>query len=345
VPVSSRQVQVVSYPEAEVSPEHFEVVTVEVPEPGPGQVLVRNTWTSVDPGLRLRLRPQAPAGYFASFPVGRAMDGVLTVGEVVASNAEGFVVGDTVWHPYGWREHAVVDAGVELMNGAGTMRVLDVADTPPQWYLGPLGAIGLTAYSGLAVVGALDGRETLWVSAAAGAVGSLVAQMGVRLGHRVIASAGSPEKVAWLLDEVGVAGAFDYRREPPTQALRRLAPEGIDVYFDNVGGDHLEAALEALRMRGRIALCGSISDYEAEPTGPRNIFLATAKHLTLSGFRGSLHMDLLGEMQSRLGDWLREGSVTHRETVYDGVEQAPTALYDMLAGRTQGKTLVSLGRA
>ncbi|TGN66045.1 NADP-dependent oxidoreductase [Nocardioides eburneiflavus] len=338
----SRQVQVVSYPEGEVGPEHFEVVSVDVPDPGAGQVLVRNTWTSVDPGLRLRLRAEAPAGYFASFPLGSALDGVLTVGQVIASNAEGFEVGDTVWHPYGWREHAVVDAGVELMNGAGTMRVLDVADTPPQWYLGPLGAIGLTAYSGLAVADALGGGETLWVSAAAGAVGSLVAQMGVRLGHRVIASAGSAEKVAWLVDEVGVAGAFDYHREQPARALERLAPDGIDVYFDNVGGDHLEAALDALRMHGRVALCGSISDYEGEPTGPRNIFLATAKHLTLSGFRGSLHMELLDEMQSRLGGWLREGSVTHRETVYAGLDQAPVALQDMLSGRTSGKTLVRL---
>lgn len=342
MPTPSRQVQVVSYPDGDVGPEHFEVVTVEVSDPGPGQVLVRNTWTSVDPGLRLRLRAEAPAGYFVSFPLGRAMDGVLTIGEVVASRADGFAVGDTVWHPFGWREYAIADAGVELMNGAGTMRVLDVEEVLPQWYLGPLGAIGLTAYSGLAVTRALRGGETLWVSAAAGAVGSLVAQMAVRLGHRVIASAGSPEKVAWLRDEVQVAEAFDHHRESPSSALPRLAPEGLDVYFDNVGGDHLEAGLDAMRMHGRIALCGSVSDYESGPAGPRNLFLATAKHLTLSGFRGSLHMDLLDEMQSRLGGWLREGSITHRETVYDGLDLAPVAMRDMLAGLTVGKTLVRI---
>jgi len=331
-----------SYPDGDVGPANFELVEVDLPGLDHGQVLVRNTWTSVDPGLRLRMRAAAPAGYFPSFPLGQPMDGVLTVGEVVESRAEGFVPGDTVWHPFGWRTHAVVDAAATYMNGAGTLRVLDTTENPAQWYLGPLGAIGLTAWSGLHVVRALSGGERLWVSAAAGAVGSLVAQVAVQLGHRVVASAGSADKVAWLRDEVGVEAAFDYRQEPPAEALGRLAPEGIDVYFDNVGGDHLEAALDAMRPFGRIALCGSISDYESTPSGPRNLFLATAKHLTLSGFRGSLHLDLLEEMQERLGGWLREGRIACRETVYDGLDRAPEALRDMLAGRTTGKTLVRL---
>lgn len=336
----SRQVRVTAYPEREVGPEHFEIVEAELPDPGPGQVLVRNTWTSVDPGMRLRLRANAPAGYFVAFPLDQPLDGVLTIGEVIASEAEGFEVGDTVWHAQGWRSHALVDAGVEVMNGVGTLRVLDIRDTSPQWYLGPLGAMGLTAYAGLAVAGALGGGERVWVSAAAGAVGALATQIALRLGHEVVASAGTDEKVRWLTDEVGVAAAFNYRTEPPGKALPRVAPDGLDVYFDNVGGDHLEAALDAMRMFGRIALCGSISDYESTPTGPRNIFLATAKHLTLAGFRGSLHLDLLEEMQGRVGGWLREGALTYRESVYDGLEQAPQALAEMLAGRTAGKTLV-----
>ncbi|MFC6152818.1 NADP-dependent oxidoreductase [Nocardioides yefusunii] len=338
----AREVHVRSYPDAAVGPEHFEVVEVPVPTPAEGEVLVRNTWTSVDPGMRLRLRPHAPEGYFTAFELGRPMDGVITLGEVVESRAEGFAVGDTVWHPFGWRTHAVVPAGVELMNGAATLRRLDVTDVEPQWYLGPLGAMGLTAWSGLAVVDALKGGETLWVSAAAGAVGSLVAQIGVLLGHRVLASAGTDAKVAWLRDEVGVAGAFNHRTQPLAPTLRELAPEGIDVYFDNVGGDHLEAALDAMAMHGRIALCGSVSDYEGEAVGPRNIFLATAKHLTLQGFRGSLHIGVMEEMQRRLGGWLRSGELVQRETVYSGLEQAPRAMADMLAGRTVGKTLVRL---
>lgn len=340
--MKSRQLQVASYPTGEVGPTNFAMVEVDLPPPGLGQVLVRNTWTSVDPGLRLRLRPEAPSGYFSSFALGAPMDGILTLGEVLESRAEGYAAGDVVWHPFGWRDHAVVDAGVPLMNGAGTLRVLDVSGTPAQWYLGPLGAIGLTAYAGLAATDALEGSKRLWVSAAGGAVGALVAQIAVQLGHRVVASAGSPDKVAWLRDEVGVEAAFNYREEPPAIALPRLAPDGLDVYFDNVGGDHLEAALDAMRPFGRIGLCGSVSDYESTAVGPRNLFLATAKHLTLTGFRGSLHMDLLEEMQERVGGWLRDGCIVHRESVYDGLEQAPRAMQDMLAGRTTGKTVVRL---
>lgn len=340
--MKSSHLQVVAYPDGEVGPEHFALVDVDLPDIELGQVLVRNTWTSVDPGVRLRLRPEAPSGYFSAFALNEPMDGILTVGEVLESQAAGFAVGDTVWHSQGWREHAIVDADAVMMNGVGTLRVLDVDGIPPQWYLGPLGAMGLTAYAGLSVARALEGRQWLWVSAAAGAVGALVAQIGVQLGHRVVASAGSADKVAWLLDEVGVEAAFNYREESPAEALPRLAPEGIDVYFDNVGGDHLEAALDAMRPFGRISLCGSISDYESEAVGPRNLFLATAKHLSLNGFRGSLHFDLLEEMQTRVGAWLHEGSISYRETVYDGLNQAPQAMADMLAGRTAGKTLVRL---
>lgn len=342
--MESHALHVVAHPEGEVGPQHFAVVPVEVPDPdqlAEGEVLVRNTWTSVDPGMRLRLRAAAPEGYFTSFPLHQPLDGVLTVGEVLASRADGFAPGDTVWHSLGWREHAVVRAADVAMNGVGTLRRLDVRDREPQWFLGALGPMGLTAYSGLAVVDGLDGGGVVWVSAGAGAVGSLAAQIARNVGHRVIATAGSTAKVDWLRDELGVE-AFSYRHEALRDGLRRLAPDGVDIYFDNVGGDHLEAALEAMRMHGRIALCGTVSDYESEPRGPRNIFLTTAKHLTLAGFRGSLHLDLLEEMQQRVGAWLSEGALVYRESVYDGLASAPRAMADMLAGRTVGKTLVRL---
>jgi NADPH-dependent curcumin reductase CurA len=342
--MKSAVLSVASYPEGDVGPQHFVVSHVDVPDAdglAAGEVLVRNTWTSVDPGLRLRLTAAAPDGYFRSFPLGAPMDGILTVGEVAASRADGFAAGDTVWHALGWREHSVVRASDEAMNGIGTLRRLELDGNAPQWFLGALGPMGLTAYSGLAVADALRGGEVLWVSAAAGAVGSLVAQMAQRLGHRVIGSAGSAEKVRWLQDVLGV-DAFNYRDEEPRAALERLAPDGIDVYFDNVGGGHLEAALDALRMRGRVALCGSVSDYESEPRGPRNLFLVTAKHLTLTGFRGSLHMDLLPEVQAQVGRWLREDHLVCPETIYEGLATAPQALADMLNGRTHGKTLVRL---
>lgn len=339
---TGREVRVRTYPVGSVSPDDFEVVGVPVPRPGPGQVLVRNTWTSVDPGLRLRLRPDAPSGYFAAFPLGCAMDGIMTVGEVVESRAEGFAPGDAVWHAQGWREYAVVDAGAEQLSGLGTLTRLDVGACEPQWYLGPLGGMGLTAYAGLHVVDALRGGETVWISAAAGAVGSLAVQIARLMGNRVVASAGTDDKVDWLRDRLGV-DAFNYRVGDLEARLGDIAPDGIDVYFDSVGGTHLEAALSHLRRGGRVAMCGSISEYESGSAGPRNLFLAVSKDLTLRGFRGSSHLHLLGQMQRRMTAWLRSGELAHRETVFAGLESAPHALTEMIAGRTTGKTLVSLG--
>jgi NADPH-dependent curcumin reductase CurA len=199
--------------------------------------------------------------------------------------------------------------------------------------------MGLTAYAGLHVVDALKGGETVWVSAAAGAVGSLVAQIAKLCGHRVVGSAGTDEKVAWLREELGVE-AFNYR--DGLAGLADLAPDGIDVYFDSVGGEHLEAALDHLNRGGRVAICGSISEYESESKGPRNLFLAVSKDLTLRGFRGSSNLHLLEEMQERVGGWLESGELVHRETVFDGLEHAPRALAEMIAGRTTGKTLVRI---
>lgn len=338
---TGRQVRVRRHPVGPVGREDFEVVEVDVPDPGPGEVLVRNTWTSVDPGLRLRLRPDAPAGYFAAFGLGKPMDGIMAVGEVVASRAPGFEPGDVVSHAQGWRDYTVVEAGAVQLGGIGTLTRLDVGDAEPQWYLGPLGGMGLTAYAGLHVVGALAGGETVWVSAAAGAVGSLAVQIAKLTGNRVIASAGSDDKVTWLRDELGV-DAFSYRHGG-LDALGELAPGGIDVYFDSVGGDHLEAALDHLNRNGRVTICGSVSEYESESKGPRNLFLAVSKDLTLRGFRGSSNLHLMTEMQQRMTSWLRSGELVHRETVFDGLESAPDALAAMIAGETTGKTLVSIG--
>lgn len=337
-----REVRVRRHPAGPVSADDFEVVDVEVPAPAPGQVLVRNTWTSVDPGLRLRLRPDAPAGYFIAFALGEPMDGVMAVGEVVESRAAGFSDGDLVSHAQGWREYAVVDPHEVQLGGIGTLARLDREGVQPSWFLGPLGGMGLTAYAGLQVVGALQGGETVWVSAAAGAVGSLAAQIAKLRGNRVIGSAGSDAKVAWLRDDLGIE-AFNHRDGDLAAQLRTVAPDGIDVYFDSVGGEHLEAALDHLNRNGRVAMCGSISEYESEPKGPRNLFLAVSKDLTLRGFRGSSNLHLRDEMQRQVADWLRRGELVHRETVFTGLDAAPEALAAMIAGRTIGKTLVSIG--
>jgi NADPH-dependent curcumin reductase CurA len=342
--VLSRQVHLVAYPADEIRADHFRVIEVELPAPGPEDVLVRNTWTSVDPGMRLRLAESAPAGYFAPFALKAPLDGIMTVGEVVDSRADGFARGDLVWHTAGWREHAVVRAGEPALRGLGTLARIDGSVAPAQAYLGPLGGVGLTAYAGLLHAAELREGDVVWVSAAAGAVGSLVAQIAKLLGHRVIGSAGSRAKVAFLRDELGLDAAFDYHDGPVDELLRAAAPDGIDVYFDNVGGDHLEAALAALRRGGRVALCGAVSTYEARPAGPRNLFQATANDLTLRGFRGSSHVHRFPDLHRHMTAWLAAGRVKARETVFDGLASAPEALVRMLAGETVGKTLVRLGQ-
>jgi len=344
MPLTGREVQLRSYPDGELRATDFRVVEVPVRDPGDGEVLVRNTWTSVDPGLRLRLRETGPAGYFAAFPLRAAMDGIMTVGEVVESRAAGFDAGDTVWHASGWRDYAVVEAGTPALGGLGTLTRLDTDLAPPRSYLGPLGGMGLTAYAGLFEVAGLRAGDVVWVSAAAGAVGSLAAQFAKIRGHRVIGSAGSEAKVAYLLDELGLDAAFNHRSGAVADLLREAAPDGIDVYFDNVAGEHLEAALGALRRWGRVALCGAISQYESTgPTpGPGNLFQATANDLTLRGFRGSSYIDHMADMQREVGGWLRDGRLRYRESIVEGLDRAPEALVNLLSGETIGKTLVSI---
>jgi hypothetical protein len=344
MPLTGREVHLTTYPRGEVRESDFRVVEVDVREPGPGEVLVRNTWTSVDAGLRLRLREQGPAGYFPAFPLGEPMAGVMTVGEILDSRAEGFEAGDTVWHASGWRDYAVVRAGKPELGGIGTLTRLDTGLAPPQAYLGVLGGNGLTAYAGLFHVAGLREDDVVWVSAAAGAVGSLAAQLAKIRGQRVIGSAGSDAKVCYLLDDLGLDAAFNYKAGPLPELLREAAPDGIDVYFDNVGGDHLEAALGALRKWGRVAMCGAISEYDASrpSPGPTNLFLAVANDLTLRGFRGSSYVDRMGDMTRDVGAWLGEGRIRYRETIVHGLERAPEALARLMRGDTTGKTLVRI---
>ena len=341
---SGREVQLHRYPNGEITGADFRVVEVAVREPGPGEVLVRNSWTSVDPGLRLRLVEDAPPGYFPAFPLDAALDGIMTVGEVLESRADGFAPGDTVWHASGWRDYSIVAAGVPALGGLGTLTTLDTHVAPPQAYLGPLGGMGLTAYAGLLIAGELREGDVVWVSAAAGAVGSLAAQFAKLRGHFVIGSAGSDDKVAYLLDDLGLDAAFNYKAGRVAELLRAAAPDGIDVYFDSVGGEHLEAALDVLRPFGRVALCGAISQYERSgpAAGPSNLFQATANNLTLRGFRGSAHVARMAEMQREVGAWMRDGKLRYRETIVEGLEHAPDALVAMLAGQTIGKTLVQI---
>jgi NADPH-dependent curcumin reductase CurA len=338
----SRQWQLARRPHGEPVEEDFALVEADLPAPAEGQVLVRNTWLSVDPYMRGRMNDVR--SYVAPFGLGQAMDGgaVGVVEEVggraVTADGTPLQVGQTVLHGLGWRSHALVD-------GAGA-RVLDTDLAPGQAYLGVLGMPGLTAYAGLTEVARLAEGDVVFVSAAAGAVGSLAAQLARLKGaSRVVGSAGGPTKTAWLLDEAGLDAAIDYKAVPIAAGLREAAPEGIDVYFDNVGGDHLEAAIGSMRRAGRAALCGAISSYNAAepPPGPRNLGLMIGQRLTLRGFLVGDHQHLRPAFESEVGQWLAQGRIAWRETVVDGLDNAVEAFRSLLAGGNTGKMLVRVG--
>jgi NADPH-dependent curcumin reductase CurA len=234
-----------------------------------------------------------------------------------------------------------------VLNASEARKITPVPGVPLSAYLGVLGMPGLTAYVGLLDIAAFKEGDVVFVSGAAGAVGSLAGQIARLKGaSRVIGSAGSEAKVAYLIEKLGFDDAFDYRVDGPVvEQLRRAAPKGIDVYFDNVGGEHLEAAIDVFRPYGRTAMCGAISVYnEAEPPpGPRNLFLAIGKRLTLRGFIVSDHGDRMPAMIEEVGAWLRDGKITFEETVVEGLENAPAAFIGMLRGENIGKMIVRLG--
>ncbi|MFC7548488.1 NADP-dependent oxidoreductase [Plantactinospora sp. GCM10030261] len=329
-----REIQLASRPTGWPTPETFSLVEVRVPDPGPGQVLVRNVLMSVDPYMRGRMNDVK--SYVPPFQVGAPLDGGA-IGEVVTSRADGLRPGDMVLHGLGWRDYAVLDAA--------SARRVDPDLAPLSTYLGVLGMTGLTAYAGLLDVAAFRPGETVFVSAAAGAVGNLVGQIAKLKGAaRVVGSAGSAAKVR-RLEEVGFDAAFDYHDGAVAGSLRAAAPDGIDVYFDNVGGDHLEAALGVLRTHGRVAVCGMISQYNSTepPAAPRNLALLIGKRLTVRGFLVSDHGHLRDQFVGEMAGWLREGRIRYDETVVDGLENAPEAFLGLLRGENLGKMLVRLG--
>jgi NADPH-dependent curcumin reductase CurA len=330
-----REIRLVARPRGFPEEELFEIAESPIPEPSEGQVLIRNAYFSVDPYMRPRMNDVR--SYVAPFTLGEAMTGGA-VGRIAVSRSPRHTEGDWVVHQLGWREWALSD-------GFG-LRSIDPTAAPVSTALGVLGMPGFTAWYGLFEIGRPKEGETIFVSGAAGAVGSAVGQMARIAGCRVIGSAGSAEKVAWVR-ELGCDAAFDYRERSPREALAELAPDGIDIYFDNVGGDHLEAAIGALRTYGRIVACGSISRYnDAEPTpGPRNMFMVVTKRLRVQGYIISDHGDRFGEFARQATEWVRDGRLQYRETIVEGIENAPSAFLGLLRGQNIGKMLVAVGPA
>jgi NADPH-dependent curcumin reductase CurA len=333
VPMRSREIRLAARPHGAPIPTDFELVEVELPDPGDGEVLVRNAYVSVDPYMRGRMSDAK--SYVTPFALGEPLTGGA-VGQIVASRNDRWPEGSWVLHDLGWREAALTD-------GRG-MRAVDPSRAPVSTALGVLGMPGITAFVGIVDIGDVREGDTVFVSGAAGAVGSVAAQLARIRGARVVGSAGTGEKVAWLR-ELGLDGAFDYHEVPTRDALRALAPDGIDVYFDNVGGETLEAAIGAMRLHGRIVACGSISRYNATEAlpGPRNMFLVVTRRLRMQGFIVTDHYDRLPAFLAEVTPLVEDGSIRYRETVVDGIERAPAAFIDLLAGGNIGKMLVRVG--
>ncbi|MCS6711145.1 NADP-dependent oxidoreductase [Brachybacterium sp. EF45031] len=327
------QFHLASRPHGEPTAENFRRVEVPMPQATPGAVVVRNAFVSVDPYMRSRMNDAE--GYAAKYELDEPLYGGA-VGEVIDSQDDALPVGTWVSHGLGWRTHALVP--VERA------QTIDVEAAPAPSYLGTLGMTGMTGWVGLTQVAQMREGDVVFVSGAAGAVGSLVGQLARELGaSRVIGSAGSPEKVA-RLRELGFDAAFDYHDGPVADQLREAAPDGIDVYFDNVGGDHLEAALENMRLFGRIAMCGAISQYNrtGAPQGPANLTTAIGRCVRLEGFVVGQYSHLRDDFVAQVVPLVRQGRIHSDETIRDGIDATPQAFIDLLRGANTGKMLVRL---
>jgi len=304
-----------------------------VPEPKDGELVVQVQYISLDPAMRGWMNDAK--SYIRPVGIGEVMR-AGAAGKVVKSRHEKFREGDIVTGGFGVQEFALSD-------GKGVNKV-DTRLVKLPTYLGTLGMPGLTAYFGLLDIGKPQPGQTVVVSGAAGAVGSVVGQIARIKGCRTVGLAGGADKCRLLVEEFGFDAAIDYKREDVKAALRQHCPDGIDVYFDNVGADHLDAALVMLNDHGRVAMCGAIATYNATepPVGPSNLGLVVSKRLTLRGFIIVDHQDRLADMVADVSAWLREGKIAHAETIVDGLDRAPGAFIDLLRGANTGKMLVRL---
>ena len=331
----STQIQLVSRPTGWPTADNFRTIRVTYSDLAPGEVRVATEFMSVDPYMRGRMN--AGKSYTAPFELNETMTGGA-IGRVVESTVEAVPVGALVQHQLGWRDIVQADAS--------QFRVVpEIPGVSPSVYLGMLGMTGLTAYVGLTEIAQMREGDTVFISGAAGAVGTAAGQIARLLGaKRVIGSAGSPEKVALLTEKYGYDAAFNYKDGDVRGQLATAAPEGIDVYFDNVGGEHLTAALASFNTGGRAALCGAISAYNATepPAGPDNMSNMITRSLTLKGFTLGGYPHLAGEFQVHMTEWFGAGKIAHDETVVEGIDHAVDAFLGLLRGENIGKMVVKI---
>lgn len=336
---TSTQIQLVSHPRGWPTHDDFRTLVVDLPAIAEGEVRVANEYLSVDPYMRGRMNEGR--SYIPPFELDETMTGGA-VGRVVESRSDAHPVGAVVMHDLGWRDVAQGD-------GRQFRVVQEIEGVPVSAYLGILGTTGLTAYVGLLHIGRFQKGESVFVSGAAGSVGSAVGQIARLMGaSKVVGSAGSAEKVDKATSSYGFDSAINYKDGPVRTLLRehfgRENGEGIDVYFDNVGGDHLEAALDLMNDDGRLALCGAISSYNAteRSPGPDNMWHAITRGLTLQGFTVNKYMHLFKEFAEKVGPWVASGEIVFDETVVEGIDNSVDAFLDLMRGANVGKMLVKI---
>ena len=327
-------VRFVKRPQGFVDESSFAVETAPMPQPGEGQVLLRNFYHSLDPYMRPRMTEMD--SYVAPFAVGQVMEGG-GIGVVVESRHPDYAPGDVVRGMLQWAEYQAVTPGI-------VVRKIEPSGIPWKDYLGVLGAASFTAYVGLTLIGEPKAGETLYVSAAAGAVGSIAAQIGKIMGCRVVGSAGSDDKVAWLKDELRLDAAFNYRTVASMDAaIAAHCPQGVDVDFENVGGETLQAVLDHIRPHGRIIMCGAISEYNEAGPGLKRIFRIVSHKVRMQGFIVSEHFDMMPAFTGAMATWLKDGRIKYRETMVEGIENMPRALIGLFRGENVGKLIARVG--
>jgi NADPH-dependent curcumin reductase len=326
------QVLLASRPVGWVKESDFRLVESEMPQPGSGEVLVKNLYLSLDPYMRGRM--DDAKSYAANVPIGGVMVGG-TVGEVIESRSPALKAGDTVVGSLGWQQYGIAKPE--------SLKKVDPKLVPLSAYLGAVGMPGVTAWYGLLEIGQPKPGETVLVSAASGAVGSVVGQIAKMKGCGAIGIAGGPAKCRYVMSELGFDTCVDYKAGNLPDALRAAAPKGVDVYFDNVGGEILDTALRSMNPFSRIALCGMISQYNAtEPYGVKNLRFILINRSRFQGFIISDHLDRWPEALSQLAQWVAQGKLKYHETIAQGLENAPKAFIGMLRGENLGKQLVKL---
>jgi hypothetical protein len=332
IPKTHRRVVLVRRPPGAPAESDFRVEEVPMPEPGPRQVLVRNIYLSLDPYMRGRMRDAA--SYAAPVGIGEVMT-AGTVGEVVKSNHPNYRIGDIVEDRLGWQEYGI--------GPSPAMRKIDPSLAPISTANGVLGMPGMTAYFGLYEVGQPKPGETVVVSAASGAVGQIVGQLAKIAGCRAVGIAGGAKKCAFVKDTLGFDACVDYKAEKDlTAAVKTACPNGVDVYFDNVGGTVSDAVLANLNFYARVALCGSISQYNTADLGPRLMGTFVGKRVTARGFIVWDFNQKYGPALRQMGEWVRSGRIKYREDVVEGIDKAPRAFIGLLRGENFGKMLVKL---